>query len=91
MSKVFELGHNEIDVLFIDGDHSVNQVVKEWAGYVPYLSNNGVVIFHDTTVHPGPAVVYDAIDEAYFDKRRYFADRIDDWGVAVARRRNASI
>ncbi len=87
MSVIKKFGYTKIDVLFIDGDHSVVRVLKEWESYVPHLSEEGVIIFHDTTVHPGPAAIYDAIDESHFDKHKYFADRDDDWGIASVRKK----
>jgi len=47
------LGCSSIDYLFIDGWHSVNQVIRDWE-YSSLLSSLGVVGFHDTTRHPGP-------------------------------------
>ena len=49
-----ERGHDKIDFLFIDGDHSVATVLKEWEIYVDKLSANGIVMFHDIACHPGP-------------------------------------
>jgi len=50
-----------IDFLFIDGWHSINQVLKEWE-YTKWLSPNGIVGFHDTAVHPGPAMFLKYLD-----------------------------
>ena len=51
--KLISLGVTQIDFLFIDGWHSINQVLHDWE-YVNILSLHGVVAFHDTTHHPGP-------------------------------------
>lgn len=50
---VRSLGIETIDYLFIDGWHSINQVMIEWE-YTKWLSPGGVVGFHDTKSHPGP-------------------------------------
>ena len=79
------LNLKEIDFLFIDGWHSVNQCVADWK-YVERLSPRGVVVMHDTNVHPGPVTLFDAIDEAMFDKRKYCTEG-PDWGISVVKRR----
>jgi predicted O-methyltransferase YrrM len=39
----------EIDLLFIDGDHSYEGVKTDWELFSPHLSPFGVALFHDTT------------------------------------------
>ena len=51
--KMDEVGISSIDLLLIDGWHSINQVLSDWE-YSSRLSKSGVVCFHDTTAHPGP-------------------------------------
>ena len=51
--KMLTLGLDEIDFFFIDGWHSINQVLKEWE-YTQFLSPGAVVGWHDTKAHPGP-------------------------------------
>lgn len=70
-----------IDFLFIDGLHSINQVVSDWK-YTEKLSDIGIVGMHDTNAHPGPYCVYDAIDETIFRKKKYCPN--NDWGIAFA-------
>ncbi len=38
----------KIDLIFIDGDHSYEGVKRDWELFLPYLSEFGVVVFHDT-------------------------------------------
>lgn len=78
--------HNQqnIDFLFIDGWHSVNQVLKEW-NYWSRMSPNGVMAFHDTNIHPGPVTLLDAIDTNIFSVE-YFGRNNADWGVGVVQR-----
>ncbi len=75
----------KIDFLFIDGWHSVKQCIADWQ-YVERLALNGIVLLHDTNVHPGPVAVFEAIDERLFDKTKYCTEG-PDWGIAVARKR----
>jgi hypothetical protein len=59
--------------------------VADWK-YVERLSSQGVVVMHDTNVHPGPVVVFEAIDEKIFEKVKYCTDG-PDWGISVVKRR----
>ena len=77
-------GCEKIDLLFIDGWHSVNMMLTDWL-YTSLLSEHGTVLIHDISVHPGPVLIYEAIDEAVFDKVKY--ESHDDWGIGVARRK----
>lgn len=79
----------EIDLLMIDGHHSVNMVINDWQ-YSKYLSQRGVIIIHDTNVHPGGYVVFDAIDETLFIKTKYFQNDKDTFGLALVTRRKYS-
>jgi predicted O-methyltransferase YrrM len=46
----------QIDMIFIDGDHSYEGVKRDWDLFVPFVREFGVVIFHDTIwdVRPDP-------------------------------------
>ena len=79
------LGLPHIDFLFIDGWHSVNQCIADWK-YVERLSPRGAVVMHDTNAHPGPVLVFDAIDERLFDKKKYCTEG-PDWGISVIRKK----
>jgi predicted O-methyltransferase YrrM len=81
-----ELKVERIDFLFIDGWHSVNQCLADWR-YVERLSSGGVVVMHDTNVHPGPVAVFEAIDENLFEKTKHCTEG-PDWGISVVRRRS---
>lgn len=79
--KIRSLGVNTLDLIFIDGFHSINQVVKEWK-YTELLSKNGAVVLHDTNMHPGPKHVFDAVDETLYSKTKYCTSE-NDHGIAV--------
>lgn len=80
-SKLASIGIEKIDVLMIDGWHSVNTCVNDWC-YTDLLSDHGVVILHDTNAHPGCVALFDAVDENIFAKQRYCTG-IDDMGISV--------
>lgn len=47
----------EVDVLFIDGDHSYVGVARDHLMYGPLVRSGGLVVFHDVRVHyPGVGV-----------------------------------
>jgi hypothetical protein len=80
------VGCGSFDLIFLDGCHSVSQVQKEW-WYAGRLSKHGVMVLHCTNAHPGPKLLFDAVDSNLFDKTQYCSDCKDDWGMAVVRRR----
>jgi predicted O-methyltransferase YrrM len=41
------LGNDQLDVLFIDGDHSFNGVKADFENYSPLVRAGGLIIFHD--------------------------------------------
>lgn len=77
-----EIEMENISILFIDGWHSVNACINDWL-YSDLLSDNGIVIFHDTNYHPGPRVIIESIDRTKFKVERYFTDE-DDYGITIA-------
>lgn len=80
--KLISSGITEIDLLMIDGWHSVNTCVNDWM-YADLLSKHGSVILHDTNAHPGPIALYHAIDEKLFQKQRFNTDHVRDMGISV--------
>lgn len=60
-AKLDELGVEKLDFIFIDGWHSINQVLDDWE-YTCLLSEDGVVAFHDVTAHPGPFYFLNALN-----------------------------
>lgn len=83
--KLVDIGINKLDLLFIDGWHSVNTCVNDWM-YADLLSDHGVVILHDTNAHPGCVALYEAVNESLFDKTRLCLG-IDDHGISVFKKR----
>ena len=41
------LGGEKLDLLFIDGDHSLNGVARDFAAYRPFVRDGGIIVFHD--------------------------------------------
>lgn len=66
IEKLKSLGVEELDFIFIDGWHSINQVLDDWE-YTRILAKGGVVAFHDTTHHPGPYYFINALDTSKWE------------------------
>lgn len=84
VDRLQELGIEEIDYLFIDGWHSINQVLADWE-FTRILSPHGIVGFHDTTRHPGPYSFVRNLDPA---KWVVDIECPQDNGIAFARKLN---
>lgn len=41
-----------VDLLFIDGDHSLEGVQRDFEDYKPYVQSGGIVVVHDTIPNP---------------------------------------
>jgi hypothetical protein len=73
------------DIIFIDGDHSINMVLSDWK-YTKYLSHDGIVGMHDINFHPGPRNVFDCVDEVYYDKKDS-CGQTSDFGIGILRKK----
>lgn len=70
----------KLDIIFIDGWHSVNTTINDWS-YVDLLSDHGVVIVHDTNTHPGDIALCESIDTNLFTVERLCLGQ--DAGIAL--------
>lgn len=77
-------GVDKLSILFIDGFHSLNMVINDFQ-YGELLEPGGLIFLHDTNFHPGPNLVFHAIDETVYKKELYF-DKPDDYGLAILRK-----
>ncbi len=82
------LGGREIDLLFIDGDHTHDGVKLDFDMYSPLVRSEGVIAFHDILHHPSdPDSEVDVFWGQLRETRRHveFVDRADlgyrgQWG-----------
>ena len=79
--KLRQLGMKNLDLIMIDGWHSVHTCVNDW-GYVDLLTDTGAVIVHDTNTHPGPVSLCSAVDENLFKIERSCTET-SDMGITV--------
>lgn len=76
----------EFDFIFIDGWHSINQVLDDWE-YTNLLSRNGIVGFHDTEYHPGPKYFLKALNTDIWKVEHNLIKNPNDWGIGFATRK----
>jgi hypothetical protein len=82
-AKLDALKISQIDFLFVDGWHSINQVIDElW--YVDFMASGGVIGFHDTNYHPGPSRIIKNLNPDIFEVTQY-CEQQDDWGIGFAK------
>lgn len=79
------IGVKSFDFIFIDGWHSINQVLRDWE-YTNLLTDHGIVGFHDTSCHPGPYYF-----TKYLDREKWIVEENccpKDWGITFVRKNN---
>lgn len=78
IEKIKSLEIDEFDFIFIDGWHSINQVLTDWE-YTNLLSNKGIVGFHDVSCHPGPHAFINSINMMKWNVITNTCP--EDWGI----------
>ena len=84
-----KIGLEKISILFIDGWHSLNAAINDWM-YSDMLSDNGIIIIHDTNGHPGPYVLMESIDNTKYRLEKHFQND-DDYGIGIAYKLNNNL
>ncbi|QIL21422.1 class I SAM-dependent methyltransferase [Thermomonas sp. HDW16] len=63
---------DKIDLLFIDGDHSYEEVLQDWRAYAPMMAPGGVVAMHDVGWAEGvQQVIAEEIRPYVINERRF--------------------
>lgn len=75
-------GRETIDLIHIDGYHSVNQILNDWK-FTNNIPNHGTIILHDASDHPGPTELIKSLDTDFWKIKTYFINDPNDWGIAV--------
>ncbi len=82
---------DEIDFLFIDGDHMESSCLQDWESWSPFVVPNGIVIFHDARYGSSHGKFWDGWEGPTNIVNRLFRGNIlknwrivDEAGTAVA-------
>jgi predicted O-methyltransferase YrrM len=57
LDELNKLPHGHFDLIFVDGDHSVHHVLKEFRLIEKLVAKGGVIIYHDTLHLEGPSKI----------------------------------
>jgi len=73
------LGSEELDFLFIDGDHTYEGVKRDFEMYSPLVRRGGVVAFHD--IVPGPQEYVGGVPRFWSEvkSRHRHMEVVNDW------------
>jgi len=82
--RIERLEMGKLDLILIDGFHSVNSIINDWK-YCDLLSDKGTVVIHDTNANQCK-VILEEIDEDIFEINSY-CQSLDDWGIAVCKKK----
>jgi predicted O-methyltransferase YrrM len=85
MQLIKSLGVRHFDFIFIDGWHSINQCLRDWE-YTSMLSDDGIVGFHDTRIHPGPHRFMTSLKTQVWHVEENVCRYGEDWGIGFARK-----
>jgi predicted O-methyltransferase YrrM len=89
----------QIDMLFIDADHSKEAVLRDFRSLFPFVTPHGIILLHDT--HPGDKALtapefcgtaYLAISELVYETKEYEMVTIPvSPGLTICRKRKAQL
>ena len=86
LSRTKEIfGQDDVDFLFIDGDHSYDAVKDDFEMYAPLVRPGGLVALHDIAVHAfgGCQQLWDEIKDTGASYREIFHDPNDKMGIGL--------
>jgi predicted O-methyltransferase YrrM len=63
-----KMAENRFDLIFIDGDHSLEGIEQDWADWSAKIAPDGVILLHDTQVPPHNPLVRDLGSYRYFQE-----------------------
>ena len=52
----------QVDFIFLDGDHSLDAVIRDWQDWLPKVKLGGIIAAHDCRVAPNSAIRLGSMD-----------------------------
>ena len=91
-SRTVEMPSNDLDILFIDGDHSYEGSKADWERWAPQVRGGGHLLFHDSVDTGGYGNVYPGVQKAMAEcaASGLFVRATDAGTIAHLVRRDAS-
>ena len=78
------LKDKKIDFIFIDGDHSYEGVKKDYYNYISFLSEGGLIAFHDIrSRYFGVRKFWDEIKDEYHYKEIMSPKEVNSPGIGI--------
>ena len=84
--KTKEIFNNEeIDFLFIDGDHTYNGVKKDYEMYGPLVRKGGIIAFHDIGKNEegGVNILWNEIKQRYNIYKEFLFEQNSEKGIGI--------
>ncbi len=76
--------HGPYEWIYIDADHQLRNVQRDWHLYRPLATPGGVVVFHDITPSSDPSLQADARwAELRAEERTFEIQAANGWGIGV--------
>lgn len=85
-NELNKVGIFSLDLLLIDGDHSVGGTFSDWS-YSILVNKGGRILIHDVHTHAGPIKLMELIDRNLFDVKFLTNHQDGVYGLGMATRK----
>lgn len=84
LEELSKLPSNHFDLIFVDGDHSWEHIVKEFKLVEKVIARGGVIVYHDTIHLEGPRKLVEYA--AHFGYKNTTLDTTEGRGLSIIHR-----
>ena len=84
LDELSKLPNSHFDLIFIDADHSFEHVLKEFKLAEILVSNDGVIILHDTIHLEGPRMLVEYA--TYYKYKSVTLNTTEGRGISILKR-----